>query len=123
MSKIRSKNTKAEKLIFKELRRKKIYFQKHYKGPFGNIDIALPKKKKAVFIDGGFWHGYDFKNLRKRLSKEFWLLKIENNMRRDRLTRGRLKRKGWKILKVWEHDIQRNFEKSFLKIKEFLNKK
>ena len=120
MSKIRSKNTKVEKLLFKELRKKGIYFQKHYKGPFGNIDIALPKKKRAVFIDGGFWHGYDFKTLKKQLSKDFWLPKIEGNMRRDRISRGRLKRAGWKILKIWEHNIEKDFEKYFLRIVEFL---
>ena len=123
MSKIRSKNTKVEKLIFKELRRKKIYFQKHYKGPFGNIDIALPKKKRAVFIDGGFWHGHDFKNLKKRLSKDFWLPKIEGNMKRDRISRNKLRRNGWEVLKIWEHDIEKNPAKYLFKIKIFLKEK
>ena len=52
MSKIRSKNTKIENLVFKELRKRKIYFQRHYKKCAGSPDIALPKKKIAIFIDG-----------------------------------------------------------------------
>ncbi|RZD19594.1 MAG: hypothetical protein EVG15_00760 [Candidatus Acididesulfobacter diazotrophicus] len=64
MSNIRSQNTKVEILVFRELRKRKIYFQKHYKKAIGNPDIALPRKKKAVFIDGDFWHGYQFSKLK-----------------------------------------------------------
>lgn len=53
MSKIRSKNTGIEKIIFRELRKRKIYFQRYYSKAIGNLDIALPKKKKAVFIELG----------------------------------------------------------------------
>ena len=77
MSKIRSQDTKVEILIFRELRKRGIYFQKHYKRVIGNPDIALPRKKKAVFIDGDFWHGYKFPKLKKRLPKKYWLAKIE----------------------------------------------
>jgi len=121
VSKIRSKNTKIEKLVFRELRRNKIYFYKHYKSPFGSIDVALPKKKKAIFIDGTFWHGYNFKKLKKRLPGKFWIPKIERNIKRDRRIRSRLKRNGWVVLRIWEYDIEKKFEKSFLKIRNFLN--
>ena len=51
MSKIRSKNTIIEKIAFSELRKAGIYFQKHYKKIAGNPDIALPRKKMAIFVD------------------------------------------------------------------------
>lgn len=57
MSKIRGKNTKAELVVFRYLRKEGVYFQKHYKRALGSPDIALPLKKRAVFIDGDFWHG------------------------------------------------------------------
>ena len=60
MSKIRSSNTKIELAVFKRLKKRGIYFQKHYKKAPGTPDIALPRKKKAVFIDGDFWHGNNF---------------------------------------------------------------
>jgi len=120
MSKIRSKNTKFEVLVFRELRKRGIYFQKHYKRAAGNLDIALPRKKKAVFIDGDFWHGYQFSKLKKRLPKKYWLAKIERNIKRDRKNRAQLRKKGWKVLKVWEHELNKNFEKSIKKIIEFL---
>ena len=120
MSKIRSKNTKTETLVFRELRKRKIYFQKHYNKISGNPDIALPKKKKAVFIDGDFWHGYQFSKNKKRLPKKYWLAKIENNIKRDRKNRARLKREDWKIFRVWEHEIEKDFERTVGKIIKFL---
>jgi DNA mismatch endonuclease (patch repair protein) len=105
MQNIRSKNTKAEVLVFRELRKRGIYFQKHYKRAIGNPDIALPGKKKAIFIDGDFWHGYQFVKLRKRLPKKYWLAKIENNIARDKKYRATLRRTGWSVLRVWEHEL------------------
>jgi len=119
MSKIRSKNTMAEMLVFKELRRRKIYFQKHYKRAAGNPDIALPRKKKAVFIDGDFWHGYQFSKQKKRLPKKYWQKKIEGNIKRDKRARAKLKRGGWQVLRVWEHEINNNLDKIIEKINKF----
>lgn len=120
MSKIRSKNTRVEVLVFKELQRRKIYFQKHYKRAVGSPDIALPRKKKAVFIDGDFWHGYQFSKQRERLPKKYWQGKIESNIKRDRRVRVKLKREGWKVLRVWEHEVLKNFDKTMKKISSFL---
>ncbi len=122
MSKIRSKNTRVEILVFMELRRRKIYFQKHYKRVAGNPDIALPRKKKAVFIDGDFWHGYQFSKQKKRLPKKYWQGKIENNIKRDRRIRAKLKREGWQVLRVWEHEISGDFNKAINKVVSFLKK-
>lgn len=120
MSRIRSQNTSLEKLVFKYLRREGIYFQKHYKKAPGAPDIALPKKKCAVFIDGDFWHGWKFKERRRRLPKRYWQGKIEGNMKRDKAIRAQLKRMDWRILRVWEHDLKKNPEASLRKIREFL---
>lgn len=120
MSRIRSKNTKAEIAVFRELRKRGIYFQKHYKKAIGNPDIALPRKKKAIFIDGDFWHGYNFVELKKRLPKKYWLKKIENNINRDNNNNLHLRENGWKVLRVWEHNINENIDKAIEKIIDFL---
>ena len=120
MSKIRSKNTGAEILIFKELGKRKISFSKHYKKVVGSPDIAVPKKKKAVFIDGDFWHGYQFSKLKRRLPKKYWFKKIENNIKRDKRIRSKLKRQCWKVLRLWEHKINKNPERAVNKITKFL---
>lgn len=122
MSKIRSKNTKIEILIFRELRKRKIYFQKHYKRAIGNPDIALPRKKKAIFIDGDFWHGYQFSKFKKRLPKKYWLAKIEKNIKRDKINRAKLRKDGWDVLRIWEHEVQKNLNEVIYKIIKFIHK-
>lgn len=107
MSRIRSKDSKAEKTVFKYLRQQKIYFQKHYKKAPGKPDIALPRKKIAVFIDGDFWHGRNYKKTVERLPPVYWQDKIRNNVKRDQKNIKLLKSQGWRILRVWESDINR----------------
>lgn len=116
MSKIRSRGTKAEKIVFRELSKRGIYFQKHYKKAIGSPDIALPSKKRAVFIDGDFWHGYRFSKLKKRLPKKYWLGKIGKNVERDRIITNKLKKDGWQVLRIWEHEIMEDMEKVIRKI-------
>jgi len=121
MSKIRSQNTKIENLAFRELRKRKVYFQKHYKKAVGNPDIALPRKKRAVFLDGDFWHGYQFSKLKQRLPQKYWLAKIEGNIKRDRSYRAKLRKQGWKVLRIWEHELLETPDKAVDKIVAFLS--
>lgn len=121
MSHIRPKNTKPEMLIFRELRRKGIYFQKHYKRAAGSPDIALPRKKIAVFIDGDFWHGYRFDGYKDRLPEEYWREKIETNIKRDRRNKTILRRDGWRVLRIWEHELKKkDFDKTIARVIGFL---
>lgn len=122
MSKIRSRDTQVERIVFRELAKRGIYFQKYYKRAIGNPDIALPKKKMAIFIDGDFWHGYQFAKLKKRLPKKYWLEKIERNIKRDKLYRARLKRQGWKIMRIWEHEVKKDFEKAMTRLVDFVRR-
>lgn len=108
MSKIRSKNTKAELIAFRYLRQQKIYFQKHYARAPGKPDIALPRKKKAVFINGDFWHGKTYDRVLKNHGPgSYWVLKITRNMERDKQQLEELRHNGWSVLVVWEDDILR----------------
>lgn len=108
MSHIRSENTGVEMIVFTYLRKEKIYFQKHYKKVYGSPDIALPRKKKAIFIDGDFWHGRDFKRFQSnRDPNDYWIQKIKTNILRDKKQRLALRKSGWSVLKVWESEIKR----------------
>lgn len=123
MKLVRSKGGKAEKIVFNYLRKNKIYFQKHYKRAPGKPDVALPRKKLAVFIDGDFWHGRNYKHrLKGRLDDDPWVMKIVRNMKRDREQQAELIESGWKILRVWESDIlrQKTREKTLGSIQNFL---
>lgn len=119
MSQIRSKNTKQEKLVFSELRKRRIYFQKHYSKVPGNPDIAIPSKKIAVFIHSDFWHGWRFPQWKYKMS-DYWKIKIENNRKRDKKNILKLRKEGWRTLTIWEHDLKKDKEKTINKIVNFL---
>jgi len=110
MSRIRSKNTSIERMVFHYLRANKIYFQKHYGRVPGNPDIALPRKKRAIFLDGDFWHGRNFKVAKLRLPNSYWRDKIQGNILRDLKKRRMLKNQGWETLRIWEGDLERKTE-------------
>lgn len=109
MSRIRSKNTEAEVIVFRYLQSRKIYFQKHYGNAVGKPDLALPRKKFAVFIDGDFWHGRTLDRVveRKGQNNLYWTEKIKRNVERDKQINRQLSDERWKILRVWETDIKR----------------
>lgn len=106
MSKIRSKNTTIERVVFSFLRKEKIYFQRHYDRVVGCPDVAIPSRKVAIFLDGDFWHGRDAATRLPKLN-EWWRAKIERNMKRDRASRAALRKAGWSVLKVWEGELMR----------------
>lgn len=95
MSKIKGKNTLPEKLFWKELSKNGIRFKKNYVGLPGKPDVVINKYKIVVFVDGVFWHGYKWVEKRKRLksNKEYWIPKIETNIKRDKKNNVLLKRK------------------------------
>ncbi|MCR4305681.1 MAG: very short patch repair endonuclease [Candidatus Daviesbacteria bacterium] len=121
MSRIRSKNTKPETIIFELLRLKKIRFRKHYPIP-GKPDIAFPKLKIAVFIDGEFWHGKDFNDWKEKITP-FWLNKISKNIIRDKKNFRLLRQEGWTILRLWGKGVVKSPDKALLKIIGLLEKK
>jgi DNA mismatch endonuclease (patch repair protein) len=122
MSRIKSKNSKAELIAFKYLRTKKIYFQKHYNRAPGKPDIALPRKKRAVFIDGDFWHGRDYERVVNVTKNPYWIEKIKINVERDHRSFKALTENGWHILRVWESDLlrKRTQPEILLQIEDFL---
>jgi len=104
MSKIRGKNTKIEIITRTLFRSSKIKFIQHPK-IYGNPDF-LVGKKTIVFCDGDFWHGYNY-GTKKKPRKKFWKDKIEGNMRRDKRITRKLRRDGYSVIRLWEHDIEK----------------
>lgn len=122
MQSVKSENSKAELIVFRSLRKEGVYFQKHYRRASGSPDIALPRKKKAVFIDGEFWHGKTIDRVMERGPDDYWTKKIQHNIERDRRQEAQLQEAGWKILRVWEKDIlrKRTRDNALEKIRAFL---
>jgi DNA mismatch endonuclease (patch repair protein) len=71
----------------------------------GRPDVVFPKAKVVVFVDGDFWHGYDFDKWEYKLT-EFWKVKIQKNIERDKKNSRLLEEQGWKVLRFWEHEIK-----------------
>ncbi|OGZ32448.1 MAG: very short patch repair endonuclease [Candidatus Portnoybacteria bacterium RBG_13_40_8] len=124
MSLIRSRNTKLEigflELLSSELYPKGYRYRKHYSRILGKPDVAFVKERIAIFLDGDFWHGYNFNKLKKRLPKDYWLGKIKRNIARDKKINAVLKTKGWKVLRFWEHKLKENPTTIIKKIKHYL---
>lgn len=126
MSHIRSTGTSLEKKFLKELS-SKVYpagfrYRKNCRSLPGCPDAAFPKYKIAIFLDGDFWHGYDFAKQVRRLPKRYWREKIRKNILRDRRNRNKLRRKGWRVIRIWEHQIKKGCSQETEKILNFLKK-
>ena len=72
--------------------------------PRRSIDIAFPKAKLAVFVDGCFWHSCPEHGVSPKNSSEWWRSKLEQNQLRDAATTTHLREQGWQVLRVWEHE-------------------
>ncbi len=68
-----------------------------------NVDIAFPRQRVAVFIDGCFWHGCPTHATLPATNADWWREKLEANMRRDMRTVAMLEEAGWTVLRFWEH--------------------
>jgi DNA mismatch endonuclease (patch repair protein) len=77
----------------------------HEKGLPGRPDIVFPDRNLAVFIDGCFWHGCPKCYRRPHSRRKYWDNKVAKNKKRDKLQRIQLKKQGWKIFQIWEHEI------------------
>lgn len=104
MSRIRSRDTKPEKLVRSLLHRLGYRFRLHRKDLPGKPDVVLPKYAAAVFVHGCFWHrhpGCRFAYTPKSRTR-FWEEKFSGNVARDRRNRKELEGLGWTVLTVWE---------------------
>ena len=121
MAAIKSKNTKPEIAVRKNLHALGYRFRLHRKDLPGKPDIVLPKYKTVIFVNGCFWHqhkGCKYSRLPKT-NIDFWKRKLEGNTQRDKLKQSKLKDMGWKVINIWECQTKeiddiRNFIKEHL---------
>lgn len=109
MSKIRSKNTKPEITLRKALFAKGFRYRINYKKLPGKPDIVFPKYKTAIFVHGCFWHGHDIGCIDSHIPKtntSFWIQKITKNKERDKKNIALILSMGWKVLTIWDCEIQ-----------------
>lgn len=118
MQAIRSSGSKIETLLAKALWAEGYRYRKNCKNILGKPDIVLRKYRLVIFCDSEFWHG---KNWNKQKSsvhthKKFWNEKIKKNILRDRLVNKTLSKQGWKVLRFWGKEIEKNLEKCLFRI-------
>jgi DNA mismatch endonuclease (patch repair protein) len=115
MAAVRSQGTEPELLLRKALRTLGHRLHSHPPNVPGRPDFVFSKKKVAIFVDGDFWHGRQWRlrglqsldlQFSKSPNRDYWIKKITSNMRRDRRTSRRLRELGWRVLRLWERDIK-----------------
>lgn len=106
MSHIRCKDTKPEIKIRSFLHRNGFRFRKNDKRYPGKPDIILPKYRTAIYINGCFWHMHSCDRfVMPKSNVEYWTKKLTNNKNRDLHHYKTMKEQGWKVIIVWECEI------------------
>ena len=103
MSMIRRTNTSPELKLKRILRGLGFVYQP--KGIYGKPDFVNLKQKIAIFVDGCFWHGCPKHYNKPETNRRFWVSKITKNIERDKKVTATLKGQGFRVIRVWEHDI------------------
>lgn len=112
MAAIKGKGTKPELLLAKAMWNAGLRYRKNDKTVYGHPDFVHKGKKLAIFCDGEMWHGKNWETRKDdfKSNQEFWIPKIERNMKRDRVVNERLRADGWTVLRFWETDIRKHME-------------
>ena len=109
MSRIRGKDTGPERFVLRIFGEAAIEAETHARDLPGRPDFVLRDRRIAIFVDGDFWHGWRFPAWRHKLAP-FWETKIETNRMRDGRNHARLRRAGWRVVRIWEHQIEKSPE-------------
>jgi DNA mismatch endonuclease (patch repair protein) len=74
-------------------------------------DFLFRAQKLAIFVDGCFWHGCPEHFRRPQTRQKFWDAKITRNQARDTEVTKALRKAGWRVLRLWEHELAVKCEK------------
>ena len=115
MSRVKGRDTTLERKVRSRLHKLGYRFRKHCSALPGKPDIVFHKYRVAVYIDGDFWHGYRFPAWQSSLNS-YWKEKIAKNRERDKRNFSKMRNQGWIVIRLWEHEIKKDFEYSLNKI-------
>lgn len=123
MALIRSRDTKPEMALRRQLHAMGYRYRLHVAALPGKPDLVFPARRSVIFVHGCFWHRH--KNCRScRLPKsklDYWKPKLERNAQRDKDAVSRLRRSGWRVLVIWECETT-DPERSAAKAARFLDR-
>ena len=109
MARIKGQGTLPERLVAGALGAAGLEWESHARDLPGRPDFVFRSALIAVFVDGDFWHGWHFSIWRDKLSIK-WETKIAANRTRDQRNFRRLRRHGWTVIRIWEHQIHQNLD-------------
>ena len=124
MAAIRGKDTKPEMIVRKYLFSRGLRFRVQVRKLPGNPDIALPKYRTVIFVNGCFWHGHEGCKyyVIPKSNTEFWTRKITRNIERDKRVQQELARMGWHCMTIWECELKpKKREQTLLALEYTLN--
>ena len=110
MQAVKNKDSEIERILRHELWTRGYRYRKNVASVYGHPDIAFLKQKVAVFCDSEFWHGYDWEHKQKEIksNRDFWIQKIERNIKRDTNVTNHLNAEGWIVIRFWGKEIKKN---------------
>jgi DNA mismatch endonuclease, patch repair protein len=101
-------DTRPERVLRSHVHRSGLRFRKDFcicvDGVSVHADLAFPRAKVAVFVDGCFWHQCPEHSTKPKRNAEFWAAKLQRNVERDRLVNRALAEAGWTVIRCWEHE-------------------
>ncbi|MCH6201984.1 very short patch repair endonuclease [Aquiflexum sp. LQ15W] len=124
MSQIKGKDTKPEKILKKALWHTGLRYRSNKRNLPGKPDISLIKYRLAVFIDGAFWHGFDWENRKETIksNRDFWIPKIERNMQRDAEINHFYRTGGWTVLRFWDFEVKKELGRCVKRVVDVLSR-
>lgn len=121
MARIRSKDTRPEMSLRRALWSAGLRYRVHSPGLPGRPDVVFPGRKVVVFVDGCFWHGCPIHYGRPRSSESYWTAKLAGNVERDGRRTLELEAAGWRVVRVWEHEVRRTLDEVIARVREALH--
>lgn len=131
MAAVHSRGTGPEIQLRKALRVLGRRFRSHPSNVPGHPDFVFPRERVAVFVDGDFWHGHQWRlrglsslasQFSRSKNRNYWTRKITRNVERDKQTNRELRRLGWQVVRLWESDLKKNLEKCVSRVQRVVEK-
>ena len=116
MRAVRSRGNKVTELVLVRIFRahKVAGWRRHIALP-GNPDFIFRRQKLAVFVDGCFWHGCAIHCRMPKSNRDYWNQKVASNKARDLFVTRMLRNAGWRVLRIWEHELARKNEQRLVR--------
>lgn len=123
MSRIQGRNTKPELALRRLAWSMGLRYRLHRRVEGTRPDMVFPGPRVAVFVDGCFWHCCPLHGVMPKSNPSFWETKLRRNVERDREADARLEAAGWRIIRLWEHEVEHSAESCAIRIADIVSQR